>query len=75
MSCSALTPGNVFDMCDKRRIGGVGVRWVFLEEDVAARAVDLCIEPALSCAIEVLKRLFECGQRGFRPAISRFRFR
>ncbi len=27
--------------------GGVGVRWVFLEEDVAARAVDLCIEPAI----------------------------
>ena len=29
----------------------------------------------LSCAIEVLERLLECGQSGFRLAIPRFRFR
>jgi len=54
--------------------GGCGVRRAFLKQDVAARAVDLRIEPLLSGAIEVLERLLECGQSGFRLAVSRFRF-
>ena len=55
--------------------GGVGVCRVFLEEKVATRAVDLCVKPALSCAIEVLKRLIDCCQSGIGLTISRFRFR
>src|SRR5271157_635269 len=55
--------------------GGVEVCRVFLEEKVATRAVDLCVKPALSCAIKVLKRLMDCCQSGFGLTISRFRFR
>src|SRR5271157_174057 len=55
--------------------GGVEVCRVFLEEKVATRAVDLCVKPALCCAIEVLKRLIDCCQSGFGLTISRFRFR
>jgi len=44
-----------------------------LEQDFAAHAVDLRIEPALSCAIEAVKRFLERGQSGFQLAILRFR--
>src|ERR1700722_5682251 len=45
------------------------------EQDSAAHAVDLRIEPALSCAIEAVKRFLERGQSGFQLAIPRFRLR
>ncbi len=60
---------------EKGLFRGVWIRRVFLEEDVAPHAVDLRIEPALSCASEILKRLIERGQSGFRLSIPRFRFR
>ena len=59
----------------KASSAGSGFAGVFLEEDVAPHAVDLRIEPALSCASEILERLIERGQSGFRLPIPRFRFR
>ena len=44
-----------------------------LEQDFAAHAVDLRIEPALSYAIEAVKRFLERGHSGFQLAIPGFR--
>ena len=55
--------------------GGDWVGGVFLEQDFAALAVNLDVEPAVSCASEILKRLIERGQSGFCLPIPRFRLR